>query len=352
MIGHGVTMTSSPLIWLGTGETQEGLPPGAPNGIWAADRDGVRLAAGLDGASFLSLHPSRDVLYAVEEASDGHIHAFDLSGPDLRQREAISSGGIAPCHLLLHPAGGWLYASNYGDGTLCAIALDDDGGFTGERVELQGAGSGPVADRQSGPHAHSALLSSDGGWLLVTDLGTDELRSYRLRHGRPDRRPVITRMPAGSGPRHLATRGGLLYLTCELDGMLAVLEWNDATGQAHLFDRQTVSGGPADGLYPSHLVLTDDAVLVAARGTSTVAIFALHEEGRRPSLVAEVATATWPRHMALIGEDLVVAGERANEVVWHSYAAGTLSTITHRQAVPRPMFVSPARIDEAGSGRG
>src|SRR5690606_40575868 len=39
------------------------------------------------------------------------------------------------------------------------------------------------ADRQAGPHAHSSIVSPGGGWLVVADLGTDELRAYPLQDG-------------------------------------------------------------------------------------------------------------------------------------------------------------------------
>src|SRR5690625_8020780 len=39
------------------------------------------------------------------------------------------------------------------------------------------------------------------------DLGTDQLRAYPLDEGMPEDEPVLTALPAGFGPRHLAMTG-------------------------------------------------------------------------------------------------------------------------------------------------
>src|SRR5690606_40186779 len=73
------------------------------------------------------------------------------------------------------------------------------------------AGTGPVADRQEGPHAHFVApfahlgAADDGsGDVLVVDLGTDELR--RHDPGAPDGTAprVVATFPPGTGPRPLA----------------------------------------------------------------------------------------------------------------------------------------------------
>ena len=48
-------------------------------------------------------------------------------------------------------------------------------------------GAGPHPQRQEGPHAHF-VAHAPGGWVLVVDLGTDEIRRYRREAGRPARR--------------------------------------------------------------------------------------------------------------------------------------------------------------------
>ncbi|MEU2390337.1 beta-propeller fold lactonase family protein [Streptomyces sp. NPDC007369] len=68
-------------------------------------------------------------------------------------------------------------------------------------------GSGPDADRQSGPHAPRVLPDPSGCRVLSVDLGTDAVRVCSLD-------PVTgalrvhteTALRAGSGPRHLVLR--------------------------------------------------------------------------------------------------------------------------------------------------
>src|SRR5699024_3310411 len=127
--------------------------------------------------TFLAVHPHAERLYAVGEKGKGGVASYNV-GTDcsLHRTGTVASGGTGPCHLLVHPQGQWLYVANYGDGTLGAVELTE-AGDVGEHVRTYPhSGSGPVAERQDGSHAHFCALSPGGDWLIVTDLGTDELR--------------------------------------------------------------------------------------------------------------------------------------------------------------------------------
>ena len=87
-----------------------------------------------------------------------------------------------------------------------------------------------MVDRQEGPHAHFAALSPGGTHVLVADLGTDQVRRYRVGpDGLLSDPGVAALLPAGAGPRHLAVRGELIYAVCELDHTVRTLRWDAAT---------------------------------------------------------------------------------------------------------------------------
>ena len=125
-----MTSPAGPEATAGTGE-----------GVWRATLDPATGA--LDGAlvldvpapSFLAVHPTAPVLYAVGETAPGTVACLDLA-PDgaLRERARVASGGDHPCHALVHPDGRALYVTDYSTGEVAVLPLDADGGFRADVV--------------------------------------------------------------------------------------------------------------------------------------------------------------------------------------------------------------------------
>ena len=180
----------------------------------------------------------------------------------------VPSAGADPCHLLV--AGETLWVANYGDGTAAAIPLDADGNFAGPARAHPGTGSGPDAERQSGPHAHSATAVGDEVW--VADLGSDTLRRFA---GGVERDAVA--LPAGSGPRHLAVLpDGAVAVATELDDGLVVVRDGAVVARVPA----TATPPPAGARnYPSHVAVVGELLVVAVRGADVLSVFALGADG-------------------------------------------------------------------------
>lgn len=343
-------------IWIGTfPEAGIGTTPGLGEGIWRTDLD---LATGAlspavqacrtPAPSFLVLDATRGLVHATAEADpDGAVCSFAIRGRRLVPVRRVASGGSSPTHLVSRED--VLLVANYGDGTWGVLPLGADGLPVGDAIAHRHSGSGPVASRQEGSHAHSTTLTPDGTVALVCDLGTDELRRYRLpapgtaapgtpssgwaTPGDPPAPPDDEGDPAfrfrpGSGPRHAVFRAGgrLVDVVTELSAELVTLEWDGL--RAREVARVAVRAGAGhagapgrDGDLPSHLALSADGTLlhVATRGPGTLTVFSVTggADGRPalPTPVAEVdAGSSWPRHFAVVPglggvEFLLVAGE-------------------------------------------
>lgn len=267
--------------------------------------------------SFLARHPSRPMLYATHLEADGAVVVVRTDGAAPSVLSRHPSGGSFPCHLTVHPDGGWLYAANYGDGTVSAMALDAQGAPTGETVRLEFAGSSAHPDRQTASHPHATSVSPGGGFLVSTDLGADVLRAYRLEDGRPVGDVVLTSLPAGSGPRHVAWCDRMLVVACELDGTVAVVAWDESTGRGELVGgAPATTRGPDNEVYLSDILVHADLVVVAARGSDTLGVLNLDATGAL-DLVAEVPTSAWPNHLALVDDQVLVAATHADGVFVH-----------------------------------
>lgn len=313
--------------------------------------DGVVTPAGEAGVpAFLAAHPTLARLYAVDEVGRGAVSAFAVDGVSLHRTGTVDSGGSAPCHLTVHPDGRWLYAANYLDGVVLGVALDAAGDLTDERVELAHSGSGPHRSRQDRSHAHATAVTPAGGWLVATDLGTDQLRTYRLRDGRPEGPPVLTSLPPGTGPRHMAWAGDLVHVAGELSTEVLTLRWDEQTGRGVVVSAVgAVTQPPRSGTEHtlSHLEIAGDAVVVGVRGADTVAVVGLSCDGVVESLRAEVPTVAWPRHLTVVDDVVLVAGERSDLIGVHRLhlepveGSVRLGELSETISAPAPMCLLP-----------
>lgn len=351
-------------LWIGTyPEAGLGAPVGTGEGLWRARVDGDSIAAGQvttqAAPSFVVAHPSAGLVYAIEESEATAVSVVDAASA--REVARVQVGGVAGCHLLLAPDARALYATNYATGELSVMLLDAAG------LPLDAApqqvwtheGSGPRADRQEGPHAHFAALSPGGTHVLVCDLGTDQLRRYAVgAEGLLGDAGIAATLPPGSGPRHLAVRGDLLYVVCELDHQLRTYRWNAADAEADLLAERPTTLAPqrtGDAVYDAHVDLVTraegDVLLVSVRGVDAVSVFDVAPEGELTYRCA-LDVGYWPRHFAVAGDRLVVAVEKGHELRSYALAdvlalapeaaSGDLATLPHAaMRVVSPACVCP-----------
>ncbi|AUH44254.1 lactonase family protein [Streptomyces sp. CMB-StM0423] len=267
------------------------------------------------------------LLYAVSETEGGSVAAFRL-GDDKPEPagDPVPVSGDHPTHLAL--AGGHLLTANYASGSFSTVTVNRDGTLAGPAALLQHEGSGPVAERQEGPHAHQVVPDPTGRWVLGVDLGTDSVLvcaldadrgALRLNHEVPLR--------PGTGPRHLAfhPEGHRVYVACELEPVVTVCSWDAATGtleplaEAPLLTDETAAADETP--YASGIAVSPDGRFcwTAVRGPDVVATLALGDDGGVRDLVSNVPCGgTWPRDLAIDpeGRHLYAANERSGDVTW------------------------------------
>jgi 6-phosphogluconolactonase len=184
-----------------------------------------QLAAKAQNPTYLAFHPSGRVLYAVGETAEGPaLRSFHVEGNVLRPAVSQPIGGAGPCHLAVDPSGRLLATANYSGGSVSIFPLDGEGTPGPEAALFVHQGSGPDSARQEKPHAHGIEFSPDGRIMYAADLGTDEIRIYRVQDGSvvPSEPPAVAAAP-GAGPRHLvvAPGGRHLHVVNELNNTLA-----------------------------------------------------------------------------------------------------------------------------------
>lgn len=302
--------------------------------------------------SYLALHPDGRHVYAVSEAADGIVWAYDFdtaTGALTRVGEERSTHGSAPCHLSVDPSGRWLAVANYGSGTVSVHPLGDDGAV-GEAADTAAhTGSGPDASRQEGPHAHLALFAARGtvsgaAVLHVVDLGTDEVVTYHVdtATGALTRASAVSVEP-GTGPRHLVHHAsGLSFLAGELDTSVTVLRRALDDGAMTVVGRVPgLAGEPAgpgslDGAnYPAAITLSpcQRYLYLSNRGQDVITSYRV--AGGDPKATADTPTGGGtPREIRFVRHFLYAANQLSDTV--------TVFRVDKDSGVPQPTGITVA----------
>lgn len=344
------------MVYIGAYTSQDGGADGI--GLASVDATTGALAAARPvgetaDPSYLALSEDGRFLYATHELNDGLVGAFAVS-PDgtLRLLGQQSTHGAHPCHLAIHPSGRYLLSANYGSGSVAVHPIEPDGSLGEATQVVQHSGSGPVSDRQEGPHAHMVACDPVEEYVFAVDLGTDSVYVYAidLDAGRLTERSRLALRP-GAGPRHIAFQPDWLtaYVINELDSTLVVCDWDPRVGRLSII--QTLSTRPSEASgenFPAAIVLPPDGRFIygSNRGDDTIAVFSALEEGRRVELVQTIETGgEQPRDLALSpdGSNLYAANQRSDAITSFTVdsESGTLTPNGPALSWPQPACLLP-----------
>jgi 6-phosphogluconolactonase len=357
--------------YIGTYTRRESFVDGKAEGIYIYHLDpssgeltysATVTGAGTVNPSFLTLGPDKSCLYAVNEITGGNAphgkgphgtvsaFAIDPVTGDLRYLNQQSTHGLAPCYASIEPEGRYCLIANYETGSVCVLPVLKDGRLGEATDTVQFSGSGPVHERQEGPHAHMVLPSPNHRFILAVDLGADKLMAFRLDMERGTLTPADppwTQMPPGAGPRHLAfhPHRPFAYVISELQSTITVFRYVEQQGT--FVALQSISTLP-DGFTARNLgaeiklAPSGRFVYASNRGHDTLAIYVVDPETGRLSLVGHESTqGVGPRDFAIdpSGALLLVANQDTDNVVtfWVDQDTGTLRATGHVAAVPTPV---------------
>src|ERR1700733_6630354 len=191
--GTSMTTANSYFVYVGTytGPTSKGI-----YGFRFDPKTGkftsMGLVAELPNPSWLVTDPQHRFLYAATEMGpepgadnykkNGSISSYSINPKTgaLTFLNKVDAGGGGSCHLVVDKTGKMIFVANYGSGNVASFAIKADGSI-GERTGFdQHTGSSIDPARQTGPHAHAVVLSPDNRFLLVPDLGTDQINIYKV----------------------------------------------------------------------------------------------------------------------------------------------------------------------------
>lgn len=313
----------------------------------------IRILGGILSPSSLYFSPNKKFLYAVNEignfngTTSGSVTAMSVAADgDLQIMNVVSSMGGGPAHLSVDPSGKWVLVANYGGGSVSVIPINADGslGQAADTVLLPRGpyGQQPAVDAPPGsfaisghdaPHAHQAQTDPAGNFVLVSDLATDRVYSFRLDKttGKltPAAQPFV-QATSGAGPRHFDfhPNGRWMYSLNEEASTIDYMAYDAATGALAI--QATISSltpGYEGTNYPSEIHVSEDGrfVYAANRLHDTIGVFAIDADGFL-SRVGHIWTrGSYPRHFAIepYGRFLYVCHSRSDNVTTFGVDRGT-----------------------------
>ena len=358
-------------VWFGT---YTGKPPRG-NGIYVSRYDEItgeisrpKLATKIKNPSFLVVHPTLSIVYAVSEIADlngkptGGIISFvvDMHSGQLTQQSVQPSQGKGPCHLSLDATGKSLLAANYGSGSVICLGINDDGSLlppvatTQDKPGgfIQHAGTGPNKSRQQGPHGHSMNATSTGKFAISCDLGADKVFVHKLDVPTAVITPHnSTPTQPGGGPRHFALHPRLPfgYANNELDMTVTAFRFDAVEGNLQkIHSASTIPDSIQErtGFSTAEIAIHPSGkfLYVSNRGHDSIALFGINEQSGRLSLKSvEPTRCQTPRHFAIApdGKRLYAAGQASGTITAFTIDSetGKLSFTKRMLKVPKPVCI-------------
>jgi len=285
--------------------------------------------SGINAPSYILSHPNGKWLYAVSETGQdshgvlGSVRSFHFTREpfSITPINQQTTRGDWPCHLQIDGTGNWLIATNYGTGNAAIYPIQANGSL-GEMTDfVQHQGKGPNAARQEGPHAHSSIFTPDNRFVIIADLGIDQLVIYKFDSatGKLSLHTSVNTTP-GAGPRHLAFHSNRkwLYAANELNSTVTLYDYDATNGM--LGERQSISSIPADApeniIADIHISSNGKRLYVSNRGHNSIAIYDLGADGKLALDSISSCGGNWPRNFALSHSEnfVLVANQYSNEV--------------------------------------
>ena len=317
------------------------------------------LAAESTAPSFLAMAASGRFLYAVNELSQfngqptGAVSAFAIQPKTakLTLLNQVPSRGEGPAHIALDRSGKYALVSNYDRGSIAVFPLLQDGRLGEATAFVQHKGSSVNKERQEGPHAHAAEFSPDNRFVIVADLGLDQLLVYRFDEARGTlgSDPQIVRAVPGAGPRHLVfdATGRHLYVINEMQSSVVAFAYDAANGA--LGELQIVSALPKGFPRTSEAAEIEmhssgKFLFASNRGDDSIAVFAINpKDGTLTPVEIDSTGGKTPRNFVLdpTGAWLLAANQESDDIVVFRVDPGTghLTRSGPELHVPSPVCV-------------
>jgi 6-phosphogluconolactonase len=352
---------------------------GASKGIYQSRFDPAKglltppvLAAATLRPSFLALSPVRSgsprFLYAVNAVNDPNAQvtsfAIDAKTGALHQLGQVPSGGAGPACISVDASGHSAFVANYFGSSIASYRIQPNGSLSQpvDRIDFKDpkkfGALGPNSTHQDAPHPHCVTLSPDNRFLLVCDLGTDQISVFFVdpETGQLTNHKLFANNHPGSGPRHIAFHPNArwAYSINELDSTLDHYLWSATrfsdTPQGMLVNTNTpittiAPDFPAAKNAAAELAISPDGAFLYAsnRGEDSLVVFSISAKGGHLTFLQRISCGgKGPRHFTLSSTaQWLLCGNQDSATITvfrRDAATGKLSGPSQTVSLDSPLF--------------
>jgi 6-phosphogluconolactonase len=309
----------------------------------------------IESPFFLSISPDGKFLYAIDAEQFGGdenefvaSYAIDRRNGKLNRLNRQSARGTASCYLDVDATGKTVVVANYSTGNVAALPVQEDGSLGPVAAFVQHSGTSVDPKRQTGPYAHSIVISPDNRFALAADLGIDKVLIYRLNTATAELTPNETQpfatMSPGSGPRHLTFHPNekRVYVINELLNTVTFFDYASETGAlTHRQDIATLPDSFSGISHTADLKITPDGKFLYGtnRGHDSIAIFRIADDGRLSLVKIEPSLGKGPQNLLITsdGRWLLCANMPGNNIAVFAIDALTGGLTASGEPVHIPM---------------
>lgn len=196
----------------------------------------------VDNSSYLKVSNNGRMLYSI--ADEGVVAFRILPDGNLERVNSANIKGMRGCQLSVSPDDAYLFVSGYHDGKITVLKLNEDGSVGRITDGVFHKGLGSVAERNFRPHVSCSRLTPDGKFLMVADLGIDQIKVYRFNRQEGKISLVdAVRSERESAPRHFlfSSDGKFFYVLHELKNTIDVYSYKQGQRTPDAERVQTIS---------------------------------------------------------------------------------------------------------------
>lgn len=267
----------------------------------------------VDNSSYVIASHNGKNLYSI--ADEGVVSFRILENGSLSRLNSRNIKGMRGCHLATDADDRYIFVSGYHDGKATVLRLNEDGSVGPIVDGVFHRGYGSVAERNFRPHVSCTRLTPDGKYVMVADLGIDQVRIYRFDDEKLVQVDAI-RCERESAPRHFlfSADGRFIYLMYELKNVIDVFSYETGEKVPKIERIQTISS-VGDKLYSEltaacSLRLTPDNkyVFCSNAGDNAVSIYSRDaESGLLEFLCCLPVSGDYPKDIAIFPDQQHIA---------------------------------------------
>lgn len=196
----------------------------------------------VDNSSYLIAASNGKTLYSI--ADEGVVSFRIHENGAITRLNSANIKGMRGCHLSVDDQDRHIFVSGYHDGKATVLRLREDG-TVGEIVDgVFHKGLGSVAERNFRPHASCTRRTPDGKYVMVADLGIDQVKIYRF-DDKEEKMILVDaiRCELESAPKcfRFSSDGKFFYLLHELKNIIDVFTYETGDRQPKIEKIQTIS---------------------------------------------------------------------------------------------------------------